>query len=222
MDGCMKNRNKTDARTVQIKVRPLMKNVYQLIFPNQREMALTMLRPQEYYENPKFRGKVFTNTEFKRWYSKRMGSFTYAEDWDGFNIPGWIIKMLRHGTMNPLTAREQRLLSVIPNGGEEFYIIAANTNDNDTLMHEVSHAMFYLNKTYKSRVLTELRRHNTTEIATMLRKLSYCDEVIEDETVAYLLFTRDYMIDKGLNIKKHRLLVIKLTTIFNDEYAKSK
>lgn len=183
-----------------------------------------MLRPQEYYENEstEFRGQSFTHKEFRKWYSKKMGKFSYTSDWGGFNLPGWVLKMLRHGTMNPLTLREKALLAAVPDSSEEFYVIAANTDDHDLLMHEISHAMFYLSKSYKEQTLKILRKYNTKDISAMLRELGYWNAVIEDETIAYLLFTRSYMEKKhGINVSKYGLLVKQLTAIFNDEYKKS-
>jgi len=56
------------------------------------------LRFEEYYESPRFKGRIFTFDEYRKWYvknspkGKKTGRFTYYSDWSGFNIPSYALK----------------------------------------------------------------------------------------------------------------------------------
>ena len=62
---------------MKINKRKIGNNIYLLMFENQFELCSTMLRFQEYYESPKFKNKIFTLEEYKKWYSKGNKKFTY-------------------------------------------------------------------------------------------------------------------------------------------------
>jgi len=107
--------------------------LYFLHFQNQREMAETFLRFQEFYESPKFKGKIFTLENYKDWYRKIKGKFSYYSDWDGFNLPSKILKPFYDGKFNPLSDKEKQLLSIFKKMKGNYYIVAVagkNTNIN--------------------------------------------------------------------------------------------
>ena len=64
-------------------------NIILIVFESQLELTKTMLRPQEFYESPEFKGKAFLLKDFKEWYKTTTPhkDFTYFSDWAGFNIP---------------------------------------------------------------------------------------------------------------------------------------
>ena len=99
-----------------MKVKEIIKNIFHISFSTQHELASTFLRFQEYYESPKFRGKIFSFYEYKKWYTanspkgKKTGKFTYYKDWGGFNIPSYVLKPFYQGKFNPLSNKEKKFL----------------------------------------------------------------------------------------------------------------
>jgi len=103
---------------MRIEHQTLTDRIHLLIFPTQRDVTLTLLRFQEHYESPKFRGKIFSLEEFKRWYVAnspngiKTGEFTYYTDWNGFNIPSYVLQPFRDGKFNPLSEQERKFLDI--------------------------------------------------------------------------------------------------------------
>jgi hypothetical protein len=151
-------------------------------------MAKTFLRFQEFYESPKFRGKIFSLKEFKDWYkTTRKGKFTYYTDWAGFNIPSTVLRPFYDKQFKNLTVRELTLLRKFKDIKGKFYIIATTGKSSMTLNHEISHARFYINGSYRKEILAALGRVNTTSIAKWLLGLGYDQSTLLDEIHAYLL-----------------------------------
>lgn len=186
----------------------IIKNVYLLQFEKELDMSKTFIRFQEYYESPKFKNKIFTLSEYKEWYIKEKGQFSYYYDWGGFNIPSYILKPFYNGKFNPLSHKEKILLKLFKNINNDFYIISVCNKDN--LIHELAHALFYTNKQYKKEVINILKKFNMTNYKNELFSIGYHNDVLLDEIHAYAL--EDYeehttLIPKQLNTK--------LKTIFN-------
>lgn len=98
-----------------------------------KELAKMFMRFQEFYESPKFHGKIFTRKEYLQWYKETKGT-KYEDDWAGFNIPGWVIDVFKHGCFDPLSKEEKQLISMCPEGCL-FYVIgteADNVKKHDT------------------------------------------------------------------------------------------
>ncbi|OIO64544.1 hypothetical protein AUJ68_05710 [Candidatus Woesearchaeota archaeon CG1_02_57_44] len=103
--------------------RPFHKIVF-LEFESQREMAAALLRFQEYYECPRFRGRVFTLREYKEWYRGQYGRFTYLTDWVGFNFPCTVLDPFLQGRFRPLRKAELEILGLLKLLRRPFYVIA--------------------------------------------------------------------------------------------------
>lgn len=202
-------------------------NIFLIIFDNQVELASTFLRFQEHYESPEFKGKVFTLDEFKKWYTKtspkgkETGEFTYYTDWHGFNIPSYILKPFYQGKFDPLTNNEQRLLSLFRGRESRFYIIATCKHSkrvNSLVRHEIAHGLFYTNEEYKKQVLNILNKYDITEIKNVIKsKSGYHDDVLDDESHAYILEDRHHFkfeIPEEL-IKELEELFSKFTKLLN-------
>ena len=71
--------------------------IWHAYYADQRTLALAFVRMQEFYESPRFCGRVFTLEEFSTWYSQACGhgEFTYPEDWSGFNVPSTAVRAVR-------------------------------------------------------------------------------------------------------------------------------
>jgi hypothetical protein len=162
-----------------------------LEFSSQKDLTSSMLRFQEYYESPKFRGKFFSLDEFISWYKKtKNGRFSNFSDWSGFNFPSKILKAFRNGNFGKLTRRERIVLNSLPKEGK-FYVIATHKSrdknwDQSVMDHEVAHSLFYLNKNYRRQALKILEKVKLKPIFKYLKKLGYAKSVFLDEAHAYL------------------------------------
>ena len=152
-------------------------------------MARTFLRFQEHYESPKFMNKVFTHKEFKQWYIKLKGKFSYYQEWDGFNIPSKILKRFYQGHFNPLSENEKIILELFKNEKHNFYIIAVHgENHKDVLKHELAHGLFYTHPKYKKKAIGIMKKYSLNHIRKELLSLGgYNKKVLDDEIQAYAI-----------------------------------
>lgn len=162
--------------------------IFILIFKTQKDLTSTFLRFQEHYESPKFRGQVFTIDEYKKWYKKVRGRFSYYTDWNGFNIPSKVLNPFYDGKFNPLSVKEKKLLNLFKDEKGKFYIIGVHLNDGEVyaLCHELAHALFYINKKYRGEMLALEKKYKFDKIAESFVKTGgYHKSVFEDEFQAY-------------------------------------
>lgn len=145
----------------------------------QYTLASTFLRFQEYYENPKFRGEIFSLEEFMDWYAMRFGNFTYCQDWDGFNIPSSVLKPFREGKFNPLSKKEEWLLGLLADMSEPFYVVGIYGDKLDlrTLKHELVHGLYYTVPEYRKDVQKILRPKKIHRLAEVFKKMGYSESV---------------------------------------------
>lgn len=164
---------------------------------------MTFLRFQEYYENPQWRNKIFTLGQFKDWYSREYGAFTYAEDWGGFNIPSYVLEPFKNGLFEPLTAEEQNLLDYFKHRTDDFYIIGVSEPDS-TLDHEIAHGLYYTNSKYKNEVMRVLSQNNKNlkEVHSFVKGMMYHESVWLDEVHAYVSADYDYLVSKNIKLDK--------------------
>jgi len=169
-----------------IKVQKFGQNIYVVSFESRLDLAATFLRFQEYYESPKFKRKVFSLDDFKKWYATPKGEFSYYRDWSGFNIPSRVLRPFYEKMFDPLSQREKRLLTLFADKKPPFYIVGVCENCSaNTLSHEIAHALFYTCGKYKSEVLGVLKRFELSRLRMKLIKLGYDRTVILDEVQAY-------------------------------------
>jgi hypothetical protein len=166
-----------------------------LLFDEQRPLASSFMRFQEHYESPEFRGEVFTRDEYKEWYRETTGSFTYFEDWNGFNIPSNVLKPFYNGRFDPLTDQERSLLTEFSDQELPFYLIGTHRNTakmTDYLRHETAHGLFHTDESYQEKALTLLSKHDTSAIKEELLSMSgYHPDVIQDEVHAYSIASHE-------------------------------
>lgn len=151
-----------------------------------KELSISFMRFQEYYENPQFKNTIFTCGQLKQWYSLRYGSDSYVRDWSGFNFPSTVLTPFRNGLFDPLTKEETNLLNLFKYRHDSFYIIGANADD--VLRHELAHALYFHNSNYRNKIITYFDKHKK-EIKSSIRYLldkGYHPEVIYDELQAYI------------------------------------
>ena len=167
--------------------------------PSQLELAQLFVRFQEHYESPEFRGEVFTLGQFRTWYAKQFNGFTYYEDWTGFNVPSEALCPFRTGIFDPLTAEEQKLLTMIPDRLEPYYVIGT-FGSNSALDHEICHGLYFIDDKYRNDVNKVILRNMSKlkDLEKHLLKLGYCEEVIVDECHAYICEDTDYLDRQGV------------------------
>lgn len=216
-----------------VKCKRIAKNIYHIILPSKWQLAKTFLRFQEYSESPKFRGKIFSLDEFKKWYvsnsprGKKTGKFTYYRDWDGFNIPSKTLEPFYRGKFNPLSEEEKEILALFKNKRKQkLYIIATYNNSSKHLIkHETAHGLFYTNPKYKRDVINILENIDRGAKRGIIHYLSeygggYYQGVWADEIHAYTLSDFNYLKKHGVNTRKLVKTNRDLNAVFN-KYSKS-
>lgn len=182
---------------IDITVDQLEPDTYQLVFKNQRDLAQSMMRLQEYYEgaSDEIRGQYFTLEQFLHHFTDTNGQFNYTHTWSGFNVPGAVVerwyRLFRE--RDGLTHKEQQLMATLiqARGGahENWYLIAATDGARQTIKHELAHARYYLKEDYRTKcdeLTAQLPSKDRKMMRQMLIKMGYADEVIPDEIQAYL------------------------------------
>ncbi len=189
-----------------MRVEEVEPNIFMVFMNDRYSLGRTFMRFQEYYESPypDIRNNVFTREHFRKIYRERRNAcnFTYCNDWAGYNIPSYILKPFIDGKFNPLVACEKKLVNLFKNVKGKFYVIGAIPSDKATVKHEISHGLWYTRDEYKvaqRKALKGLSKHSRKKIDYYLSDYGYCKEVLEDETVAFLLANSKW-IKKGCRI----------------------
>jgi hypothetical protein len=215
-----------------MKIKEIIQNIFNVKFDSQRVLAETFLRFQEYFESPKFKGKIFTLNEFKKWYiahypgKKEIGKFTYYKDWVAFNIPSYVLKPFYKGKFDPLSEKEQNFLDLFKDKRRKnFYIIGTCKKRKELdLSHEIAHGLFYTNKKYHKEVLGILNKIDPKakrKIKDHLLEEGYDASVLTDELHAYILADLAYLRRHGIHISRVKSIHQKLKQIFK-RYFESK
>ena len=211
----------------------IVKDVYHVRSDTKQELGSAFLRFQEHYESPKFKGKIFTLPEFKKWYiansenGKKTGKFTYFSDWDGFNIPSSVLKPFYEGKFDPLSRKEKAMLRTFEKvQSPKFYVIGTQIGaDPSYLDHEVAHGLYFANEEYHGearRVLEWMDQDARGAVGKYLSNLNagYDESVFDDETQAYLIGdTLDIILEVGFEdeiLAAHN----ELFPIFKHHYKK--
>ncbi len=181
--------------------------IIHLEYPTQEAVSGALVRMQEFYESPLpgIRGNTFSFQEYAE-ANKRANGGKYLYDWDGFNIPGNVVRDF-FDRFDPLSADERAIKEqVIPkNVSPWFYLIAthADDDDKDTLGHEICHAFFYLSDDYRGgmeKLIEKFRVENPDTFGCLRAWLidrGYDESVLTDEMQAYLATTpRDWWTEK--------------------------
>lgn len=213
----LSNKNKTLA------MEEVHKNIFWIEFASRRDLSSTFLRFQEYYESPEFVGKTFTLEEFKKWYSPDE-EFTYYDDWDGFNIPSWVLEPFINGKFHPLSEEETCFINTFKHKEGDFYIIGTHGRDADALEHEIAHGLFFTEKEYKKKalkILDECLQLETLKKIKDVLAVDYAETSLVDEVHAYLLDSLEWLEDKGLTGEDIDFASSKIKDLFRSYYKKS-
>lgn len=191
---------------IQYKIHRLLPNIFLVVVPDEYERSMLFLRVQEYSESPNanIRGKSFDILDFIKWYTlKNDNAFTYAEDWNGFNIsfksamecykklPKNLTNKYDRVFMRILT-QVSELLSDRPELAKKAYIIGAESTNSVTAHHEIYHALYFTDAKYRSKANKAIDTIIPTKIYKKLRanlvSIGYFDNdfTIYNELQAYL------------------------------------
>jgi hypothetical protein len=210
----------------------LVNGIIHIHYDTQEGLTRAFLRPQECFESPEFRGKVFTLDEFKKWYianspkGKSTGEFTYFTDWNGFNVPGDIIERLFNGEFDPTSEDEEALLNVLePYRGRKFYVLGTHAEKKTTsLRHEIAHGLFYTNKDYRREVLAVVDEYVDQEDVIRLHNFfrdsaGYHESVFEDEVHAHVLASQAKLEKNSIDFAPYQKAHEELNRIFDRYYS---
>jgi hypothetical protein len=168
---------------------------------SQKELGETFIRFQEYYESPsrKYRNKIFTLGDIKNYYSLQYGADLYSDLWIGFNFPSSVLIPFKQGLFDPLTSQEKELLGSLKYRHDTFYIIGAQ--NNSTLRHELSHAMYGYDAKYKNEIDNFISKNKKyfTKVSKYIIKKGYDKSVLNDELQAYITDNDDDFIRNNLD-----------------------
>lgn len=187
---------------IEYSIKEIVSNVFAVIIPDNYHRPMLFCRTQEYYESPneKFRGQSFSIFEYMDWYSRQNGgSFTYAQDWSGFNIPYEVAR-----DCNQVSPKESpydnymgdilRSISDMMHPKPAYILGVANITD-DTFQHEVCHGLYHTNKEYREamdEITKSILPSHWEKFKDNLIDMGYTMEVVNDEIQAYMTINWDY------------------------------
>jgi hypothetical protein len=192
-------------------IKPITRHVVLFKFKTRAEAAKALLRPQEYYESPKFANKIFTLGEYLSWYSEyEAGGATYAKETHGYNIPSWVFEPFIKGLFDPLSPEETEIINAIKYRTDKFYLIGiCEDSDSDVETHETAHGLYYTNEKYKKAVDKILTAFNLNTLKAYMKKIGYGQHVIMDECHAFIIASAEWLYDSE-NIQVQEELIFKL------------
>jgi len=207
-----------------MKVIKITKNIIQLHFQTQEELCKTFCRFQEHYESPsdRFRNKIFTLGEYRAWYTDMFGAWSYYSDWNGFNIPSWVLTPFKAGLFDPLLSEEQKLVDLFRDKSGRFYVIGTHEGHKSAIGHEICHALWYLDDVYQLAAETIV---NTMENESVIQEIKswllgqgYCENMLEDEIHAYIAHYPQHVIKKFGELPKGSDKLLKLKEKYFEKY----
>lgn len=199
----------------------LTPSIYLIEIDGNDDLAYTFLRVQEFYEsvNSNFRKHEFTIEQYKEWYCANSddGTFSYSEDWAGFNVPSCIINECYDKNTERtdydiffLSICAQIELLAKQNGYNDYYLCGVRKGDTTAIEHEIAHGLFATNNEYKeimSRAIADIDSTITTALFKDLTELGYASDVLIDEAQAYL--------STGLLLRQETNDLLELSIKFN-------
>tara|TARA_R110000824_G_scaffold8450_4_gene38492 strand:+ start:81 stop:758 length:678 start_codon:yes stop_codon:yes gene_type:complete len=207
-------------------------NIYSLRYSNQYDLCMSLVRVQEYYESPEYKGKYFQLEEFMDYWAREHGEgcFNYPITWNGFNFPGYILNLWwkEFAKYSDIRPREQELLEIFLSNvpfseWNKSYFIFVNENDEEmeqVLRHEIAHGLYFTNHEYRDKcnfLLKKVSGLSYNRGSKTILEMGYHKDVIDDELQAYWS-TSDKLIEtKSL---RRREAFYKNYEKFIEDYAK--
>jgi hypothetical protein len=219
-------------KKIDYRLEKIADQTYHLIIPDQYDMCMVFWRVQEFYESPfkEVRGKNITLLEFMDIYSKRKGGgcFTYPVEWGGFNVPNKMVEdCYNQKVAHDYNHYDSVIIDIheeIKKTDDKYYLIGTTGSDFIAMKHELAHAFYYLDSSYKkevNQVLKKIPDKYYKKIVIHLKNIGYTNNVIQDEIHAYLSTRNGHFWDE---IKPNKTLLKieeEVASIFA-KYEKSK
>jgi len=192
-----------------MKIKKITDNIAALVIPDNYERAMLFCRVQEFYESPglQFRNKKFCIWDYFRWYSKKTGCFSYPKDFVGYNLPLIVAKKC-YEINDVQTPYDQTMKDVIDSlweNGKRMYLIGVDSLSNSVFDHELAHAFYYCDLSYKNKMDSLTRKISATFLKRFkknLKEMGYCPSVFKDEVQAYMSTELNKRILKGIPNKR--------------------
>lgn len=170
-----------------MRILKLSPNILHLKFKSQREMNLTLLRFLEVMEAP------YTLESFKKKWLKSHKEWNYPETYgEGYGLDEDHIRhFIRNKYPNPTTKEKKIVAAAKALKLNRYSIICTYGNDKSTYAHELTHAVYHVNRQYSREVDRLIRTYlkETFFLRHVLKKLEYDQSVINDEINAYICDT---------------------------------
>lgn len=220
-----------DGILAKIKLFEIYPNIFAVVIKDDRLRARVFMRYQEFYESDSdtFRGKGFKWNDYVKFYKQKTKKdyFSYHEDWSGYNLPCDSIESCMK-VIPDLNFYDLIMFSIVDTirnkvGGKDFYLIGIDQNDNtnsDLILHELAHGLWYSDRGYKQKQLSNINSMDETTRELMEKKVSnmgYGENVINDEIQAYLSTGVDSSMTRIKGIKE---LQTRFKRVF-DDYTKN-
>jgi len=190
----------------------LYPGIFHLSFAHPYDTAMHFLRYQENYESPFWRNKDFSLIQYMEWYAKNecrwlqkwkkasvktdatSHMFSYPGDWGGFNVPSYVFDRITRDSTPDFNRYDCFMESITGairlQGYKKFYLIGTTPGpkSHEYLDHEVCHGFYYTSTHFKEQadgLLEDVSSDAKMYLEDWLLDGGYCEEVVDDETVAY-------------------------------------
>lgn len=172
-------------------VKEIFPRIFHLKYRTQAAMTRGMIRFQESYEHPVYRGKTFRVRDIKRHAEANGEEFNYFTDTFGFNFPAATLEPFFNGKFAPLSRREGAALGALRDIPKNAYVIATyKSGDPGDSAHEIFHALYSTRPKYRKKVkeilADQAKAGGLKDWEKAMRKAGYHEDVILDEIHAYM------------------------------------
>lgn len=184
---------------VEYQLAEIQPRIFLISCGNQYDLGQLFACVQEYYEGAElWKGKHFERDEYERWYALNVSEdkvFSYPADWSGFNVPSWAIEQFYYDSPHPHTASfydrmmktVDRIISDRLGAGQQYYLIGAQSNDLETLDHELAHGLYTTLPEYRrdmDALIAQLTPKVRARVGHVLLEMGYDVSVHDDEIQA--------------------------------------
>jgi len=211
---------------IKFKIKEVKPGIFVVIVKNKYDRAMLFCRAQEYYESPNstFKDKPYSIWDYIKWYSVKNNGFSYPFDWSGFNFPYEVAQRCYSVSKieNKYDELFKHILTYIKKQlkNNKGYIIGVEKLKDDTYRHEMCHALYHTNSSYRSctdSILENMDKSTTRILSKNLKSMGYANSVMKDEIQAYMTIDCDYKnFNKGVSKDK----LIKYNKIFFNNFMK--
>ncbi len=193
-------------------------NIIFFRYKTKYDMCNVWMRIQEHCLSTSIGHKVVSQKDIINWWKTfPRGNVNYMHYWDGFNFPSKDVNsFLRTYKKEKLLIQEQKALNILKKiyPTSSYYVITGV--NNETFIHELHHALFYLDKKYRKEITKIIRKYNVKEIeAKLASEMAYPEDTMIDEVSAYLIGSEGDLIKEcGINTKKYKTVMLELLQLY--------